>query len=176
VNFALIVLGGLKLAVGIAVGGVAVWLAYQVLSRTLKVDSIVDNPAAGALHASVLLALALLMRNSLGATYDTMDLLLRRGSPGASTLVTLATHGLAHLVLGLVLGSALFALGIVLFNRLTPGVDEVAAVREGKLGPALLLGAIVVTLSLLAAPGLEALLAGLVPFPSLPLGTGVAPS
>jgi hypothetical protein len=75
-----------------------------------------------------------------------------------------------------VLGSTLLAVGVWLFDLMTPGIDELAAVREGKVGPALLLGGIVVTLALLAAPGLEALLSGLVPFPSLPSGIGESPS
>lgn len=175
-NLSLILIGVLKLGFGIVIGGLGVVAAWRMLAKSLRLDSVLENPAAGTVHASVLLALGLLIRNSLGATYDTIDLLLRRGAPAPGVLAKLLVHSLAHVALTLVLGSALLAMGVWLFNRLTPGIDEVEAVREGKLGPALLLGGIVVTLALLAAPGLEALLAGLVPFPSLPAGIGVSAS
>jgi hypothetical protein len=38
------------------------------------------------------------------------------------------------------------------------------------------LGAILITLALLAAPGLEAILDGLVPYPALPEGVGTTSS
>lgn len=174
-NPALILIGVIKLGVSIVVGGFGVLLAYRLLARVLKLESILDNPAAGVLHASMLISLALLIRNSLGATFDTIDLLLRH-NPGPGTLGKLAFHSVVHIGLGLVVASALLALSVWLFDRLTPGIDEIAAVREGKLGPALVLGAIVVSLALLTAPALDALLSGLVPFPSLPTGTGVSPS
>jgi uncharacterized membrane protein YjfL (UPF0719 family) len=154
VNLALIFLGILKLGVGIFVGGLGVFAAWRLLSKALRLDSVLDNPAAGLVHGSVLLALAILIRNSLGATYDTIDLLLRRGVPAAGVLGKLALHSVAHIALALILGSALLGMGLWLFDRLTPGIDEVEAVRAGKIGPALLLSAIVVTLALLAAPGL----------------------
>jgi uncharacterized membrane protein YjfL (UPF0719 family) len=176
VNLPLIFIGVLKLGIAIVVGGLGVLASSRLLSKALKLDSVLDNPAAGTVHASVLLALALLIRNSLGATYDTIDLLLRRGAPAAGVMAKLLVHSVGHIALTLVLGSTLLAMGLWLFNLLTPGVDEVEAVRQGKLGPAIVLGGIVVALALLAAPGLEALLSGLVPFPSLPVGVGVSPS
>ena len=81
-----------------------------------------------------------------------------------------------HIGLALALGSALLAIGVWIFNFLTPGIDEVAAVRAGKIAPALVLGAILITLALLAAPGLEAILSGLVPYPQLPDGVGTTSS
>ena len=50
-------------------------VAYRVVQRTLKEGTpLVDNPAAGTLYASALVALALLTRNSLLATYDTAQM------------------------------------------------------------------------------------------------------
>ena len=98
--------------------------------------------------------------------------LLERGEV-VKTLPCVQVLGGLHVGLALALGSMLLFLSVWLFNRLTPGVDEVAQVRAGALGPALVLGAILVTFALLAAPGLEALLSGLVPWPQLPDDLGV---
>ena len=134
-----------------------------------------DNVAIGVLHGSALVSLALLTRNSLSATYDTIDLALHRGPLNLAELLKVAAHGVLHVGLALALGTALLALGLWLFNWLTPQIDEVAAVGQGKVGPALVLGAILLVFAILTAPGLEALLSGLVPFPELPSGQMVAP-
>lgn len=173
-NLSLILVGAVKLMLGIFLGGLGVVLAYAVLSRLLKsAQALEDNVAAGVLHASALLSLAMLARNSLRAIYDTIDLTMHVGQPNAVALLKVLAHGVLHVALALALGTGLLFLGVWLFNRLTPGIDEVAAVGKGKVAPALVLGAILVVLALLAAPGLDALLSGLVPLPQLPTGTMV---
>lgn len=173
-NGALLAAGAVKLFIGIGLGGLGVVLAYRLLSRVLHGDGhlLEDNPAAGILHASALLSLGILARQSLTSLYDTLDLVLLRGEV-LKTLPRVLFLGVMHVGLALALGSVLLGLGVWLFNRLTPGIDEVAAVRAGKVGPALVLGAILVSFALLAAPGLEALLSGLVPYPALPEGLGI---
>ncbi len=166
--------GAVKLFIGIGLGGLGVVLAWKLLSRLLQGGENVpleDNPAAGILHAASLVSLGLLVRQVLAALYDTIDLFLLRGD-FLKTLPRVLLLGGLHIGLALALGSALLALGVWIFNRLTPGIDEMAAVRVGKVAPALVLGAILITLALLAAPGLEAVLSGLVPYPQLPEGVG----
>ncbi len=173
-NLSLLLVGVVKLTIGVFLGALGVVVAYRLASRTLKTgSSLVDNPAAGILTASALVAIALLTRNSLLATYDTIDLAVHQGSIDVLALLKVLGHGVLHIGLALVLGTSLLVMGVFLFNRLTPGVDELAAVGDGKVGPALVLGAILIVMALLSAPGLEALLAGLVPFPQLPPNTMV---
>lgn len=170
--------GAVKLFIGIGLGGLGVVLAWKLLTRLLQGSENVpleDNPAAGILHATGLVSLGLLVRQVLAALYDTIDLFLLRGD-FLKTLPRVLLLGGLHIGLALALGSGLLALGVWIFNRLTPGIDEIAAVRAGKIGPALVLGAILITLALLAAPGLEAILSGLVPYPQLPEGVGTTSS
>jgi hypothetical protein len=172
-NSALLAAGAVKLVISIGLGGLGVFTAYRVLARVLSGGAkLENNAAAGVLHASALLSLGLLARQSLSSFYDTLDLLLARGEI-LKALPKVFLLGTIHIGLALALGTVLLFLSVWLFNRLTPGVDEVAQVREGHLGPALVLGAILVTFALLAAPGLEALLNGLVPWPELPADMGV---
>ena len=177
-NGGLMAAGAVKLFIGIGLGGLGVVLAWKLLSRLLQSAEglpLEENPAAGILHASALVSLGLLVRQVLAALYDTIDLFLLRGE-FLKTLPRVLLLGGLHIGLALALGSALLALGVWIFNRLTPGIDEIAAVRAGKIGPALVLGAILITLALLAAPGLEAILSGLVPYPQLPEGVGTTSS
>ncbi|MCO4763493.1 MAG: DUF350 domain-containing protein, partial [Myxococcales bacterium] len=59
------------------------------------------------------------------------------------------------------------AFGTGVFSRLTRGVDELQEIREGNVAPALVLAAVMVVLALLAAPGLQMALDGLLPLPEL---------
>ena len=177
-NGGLIAAGAVKLFIGIGLGGLGVVLAWKLLTRLLQNAEgipLEDNPAAGILHAAGLVSLGLLVRQVLVALYDTIDLFLLRGD-FLKTLPRVLLLGGLHIGLALALGSALLAIGVWIFNFLTPGIDEVAAVRAGKIAPALVLGAILITLALLAAPGLEAILSGLVPYPQLPDGVGTTSS
>lgn len=177
-NPAVLAAGAVKLFIGIGLGGLGVVLAWRLLTRLLtrgEGQPLEENPAAGVLHASALLSLALLVRQTLAALYDTIDLFILRGEL-LTTLPRVLLLGGLHVGLALGLGSALLAMGVWLFDHLTPGIDEIAAVRAGKVGPAVVLGAILVTLALLAAPGLEALLSGLIPYPVLPEGVGTTTS
>lgn len=177
-NGALLAAGAVKLFIGIGLGGLGVVLAWKVLSRLLGSGdgaALVDNPAAGVVHGSALVSLGLLVRQVLTALFDTLDVFLLRGD-FVKTLPRVLLLGGLHIGLALGLGTALLVLGVWLFNRLTPGIDEVEAVRAGKLGPGLVLGAILITLAMLAAPGLEALLSGLIPYPRLPQGMGIPAS
>lgn len=173
-NGALLAAGAVKLFIGIGLGGLGVVLVYRLLSRILdtKNHPLTENAAAGVVHATALLSLGILARQSLTSLYDTLDLVLLRGDV-LQTLPKVIFLGVMHVGLALVLGSLLLGLGVWLFNVLTPGIDEVAEVKNGKLGPALVLGAILITFAMLAAPGLEALLSGLVPYPALPDGLGI---
>lgn len=176
-NGAILAAGAVKLFIGLGLGGLGVALTWKFLSKVLSRGGadgpgLEDNAALGVVHASALLALGILVRQVLTALFDTIDVFLLRGD-FVKTLPRVLLLGGLHIGLALALGAAVLVLGVWLFNWLTPGVDEVAAVRAGKLGPALVLGAIIVTLALLTAPGLEELLMGLVPLPQLPDGVGV---
>lgn len=177
-NAAVMAAGLVKLFIGIGLGGLGVALAWKLLTRVLwsgQGGVHEENTATGVLHASALLSLAMLVRQTLAALYDTIDLFIARGDIVRTIPRVLLLGGL-HIGLALIVGGSILAMGVWLFNRLTPGVDEIAEVRAGKVGPAIVLGAILVTLALLAAPGLEALLSGLIPYPQLPDGVGTTTS
>jgi uncharacterized membrane protein YjfL (UPF0719 family) len=91
-------------------------------------------------------------------------------------MARLALFAVLHVVLSLGVGTAVLALGVLLFDKMTPGLDELAEVRRGNVALALVLSAMLVVIALLTAPGLQAALNGLIPFPQLPEGVLRAPA
>ncbi|XXF76798.1 DUF350 domain-containing protein [Myxococcaceae bacterium GXIMD 01537] len=179
-NLTLVLVGLIKVLFGSLVAALGIWLAYRGLNRLLGTDAIEDlrqgNTAAGVVHASSLLGLGLLVQHAVQATSEAVDLTVRLPVFQPLLVGKLALFSLLHVGLSLAVGCAVLGLGILLFNRITPGLDELAEVRRGNLAPALVLAAILLVLALLTAPGLQAALNGLIPFPELPDATLRAPT
>lgn len=171
-NFTLVSIGLVKIVFGGLVAALGIWLAFRGLNRLLGTDAVEDlrkgNTAAGIVHASSLLALGLLVRHAIQATSDAMDLTLRTPPFQLLMVGKLLAFALMHVVLSLGVGTAVLATGVVLFDKMTPGLDELAEVRKGNVALALVLSAILIVVALLTAPGLQAALDGLIPFPQLP--------
>lgn len=173
-----------KVLFGFVVAALGIVLAFKLLDRLLAAHAdagaeknlLRRNAAAGALHAASLLALGLLAQNAVRATFDAMDLTLRAVPVPLGAILRLFAFAAAHVVLTLLVGVAVLASGVWLFSRMTPGIDELNEVDNGNVAAALVLGAILIVLALLTAPGLQAALEQLIPFPSLPPRGLVAPS
>lgn len=166
--------GAAKLVFGVLVGAIGVFAASRVLGRILSLhqpgesDGAADT-AAGIVHASALVSLGLLAARSVEGAFTALDFLMRReDAVGVPQLALFAGYAIGHASAALLVGAVVLAAGALLFTKLTRGVDEVAEIKKGNVGSALVLGAIMVVMALVTAPGLETLLTGLVPLPDLP--------
>jgi uncharacterized membrane protein YjfL (UPF0719 family) len=179
-DLTLVSVGLIKVIFGGLVAALGIWIAFRGLNRLLGTNALEDlqqgNTAAGIVHAASLLALGLLVQHAIQATSDAMDLTLRTSPLQPGMLAWLALSAVLHVVLSLGVGTAVLALGVMLFDKMTPGLDELAEVRRGNIALALVLSAILVVIALLTAPGLQAALNGLIPFPRLPEGVLRAPT
>jgi uncharacterized membrane protein YjfL (UPF0719 family) len=177
-NFTLVALGLVKVAFGGGVAAIGILLAFRGLNRILGTpvgDLRAGNVAAGLVHASSLLALGLLVHSAVRATFDAVDLTFQAAELPWTAVPMLALFALLHVGFSLAVGTGVLGLGVLIFDRMTPGLDELAEVRRGNVACALLLSAILLVVAVLTAPGLQVALDGLIPFPRLPEGTHVAP-
>lgn len=179
-NLLLVAVGLSKVVFGGLVAALGIWLAFRGLHRLLGTDPTGDlrtnNVAAGVVHAASLLALGLLVQNAVNATFDAVDLTFRGPDVAPSALLRLTVFSLLHVGVSLLVGTGVLALGVTVFDKITPGLDELAEVRRGNVAAALVLAAILLVLALLTAPGLQATLNGLIPFPELPASTYHSPT
>jgi len=173
VNTSLFLVGVAKLAFGVAVAAFGVFFALRVVHRLLKQEGpdqalAAGNSALGVMQASCLISLGLLVQPAVQASFDAMDLLYRGQRLVAPMLARFAMYALLHVGTALIVGALVITIGIQIFVRLTSDVDELAEIRKGNVAPALALAAVIVVMSLLAAPGLRSILDGLLPLPELP--------
>ena len=180
-NLALFLIGIGKILFGILVGALGVWLGSRVLGRLLRLGEMDEELAKGNMGVAVisaagLLSLGLLVQHAVTATFAAMDLMYRGQKLAPMMLSKFAFYGFSHVALSLAVGAAAIAVGTFLFVRVTRGVDELAEIRKGNVAPALVLGAVMVVIALVAAPGLETALDGLLPLPELARDEVMAPS
>jgi uncharacterized membrane protein YjfL (UPF0719 family) len=167
------IIGLSKIAFGFLVGVVGVWLASRLfnwLIGTRRPDDAIDkgNLGVAVLKGSGLVALGILCRNAVESSFAALDYLGLAGESSWGLLGEVALHSLLHTVLALGTGSCVLAAGTMLFDKLTGGVEEIEQIRAGNVAPAIVVGAVLIVLALLTAPGLETALEGLLPVPELP--------
>nr|WP_217917933.1 MULTISPECIES: DUF350 domain-containing protein [unclassified Myxococcus] len=176
----LLFVGLIKVVFGGLVAALGIWLALRGLSRILGANPAEElrqgNVAAGLVHAASLVSLGLLVQHAVQATSDALDLTVQNSTLQLPVVGRLVAVAVLHVGLSLGVGVTVLGTGVLLFDRMTPGIDELAEVRKGNVAAALILSAILLVLALLTAPGLQAALNGLIPFPQLPEGTLRAPA
>lgn len=180
-NTSLFLIGLGKVLFGVVVGAIGVLFASRAIGKLMRwgnVDSEIQrgSAAAGVLKGSSLVALGILVQHAVTATFAAMDLMYRGQTLKTSMLVQFAAYGIAHVCFALAVGAAVLALGAVIFNWMTRGVDEMDEVRKGNVAPAIVLGAVMIVMSLMTAPGLQTALDGLLPLPTLARDEVVEPS
>jgi uncharacterized membrane protein YjfL (UPF0719 family) len=180
-NTALFLIGLAKLVFGVLVAAFGIFFGLRVIHRLLKQEGAdkalaEGNIALGLMQASCLVSLGLLVQPAVQASFDAMDLLYRGQSLAPAMVARFAMYALLHVGTALVVGATVIAIGTRIFVRLTRDVDELAEIRKGNVAPALALAAVIVVMSLLAAPGLRSILDGLLPLPELPRDVVPMPS
>jgi hypothetical protein len=170
VNATLFLLGLAKAVFGILVGAAGIWAASRALQRLLGMGTATDREghlAFGVLTAAMLVALGILLQHPVGATFNAMDLMFREHPVTFDGVRQIAVYSLLHLGLSIAVSAAVLALGTWLFAHLTRDVDEMAEIKRGNVGAALVLGAVMTVLALLTSPGLQMALDGILPVPTL---------
>jgi uncharacterized membrane protein YjfL (UPF0719 family) len=168
----LILLGLGKVAFGVVVGVLGIFIGMRLVARTLRErrsdeELAQGNVAVGIFEAASLLSLGLSVQHAVTATFDAMDLLYR-GQPMEGRMIgRFLVFAAFHVGISMLIGSAVIVFGVWLFGKLTRGVDELGEIRKGNVAPALTVAAVIVVLSLTTAPGLHSVLDGMLPLPEL---------
>lgn len=180
-NLEVLLIGLCKATFGLMIALTLIATVSRVLRRLLRWGDINQqvmqgNIAAGILHASSLIALALLVQHSVVATFTAMDILYRGAEVSLLMLETFAIYGVSHIVIALLVGALGLALGSWIFDFMTEDLQEMSEVRNGNIAAALVMSSVLIVLSILLSPGLSMMLDGLLPLPELGRDVFVTPS
>ena len=180
-SWSLFLFGFAKLVFGVLVGGIGIFCASRILRRLMRRSAADDairsgNLADGVLEAAALLSFGIVGQHAVTATFSAMDLMYRGHELEAFMLSRFAFYAFVHVGSALVAAAGTLALGTWIFGWLTRGIDEMAEVKKGNVAPALVLGSVMVVLALTMSPGLQTMLDGLLPLPTLQRDEVTAPS
>jgi len=181
VSSSLFLFGLAKLVFGILAAAIGIFCASRLLRRLMKRASDDDalksgNLADGVLEAAALLSFGIVGQHAVTATFSAMDLMYRGHELEAFMLSRFAFYAFVHVGASLVAAAGTLAVGTWLFGLLTRGIDEMAEVKKGNVAPALVLGSVMIVLALMMAPGLQTMLDGLLPLPTLQRDEVLPPS
>lgn len=173
----LLAVGVGKIVLALALAGTCVGMAVVVPRKLLNWGPLAvslqeGNTAIAVVDGAALLGLALLCRQPMESAFETLDL-LAYGRAVAAEQVAFVGYLALHVGITLAVGLASLVTAILLFDRATAGVDEVAQIRDGNLAPAVVLAAVLLAVAYLLAPGLASVLDAFMPWPEV--GGAVSP-
>lgn len=169
-DWSAVLIGVVELLLAFLLGLLTVWLAFRWFARlTRTLDEMQElkqnNVAIGILLASVVLATALIVRQSLYPSVSTWQTLLHGGFNAGDAL----------LALGITLFSFFFSAFLALFSIwsavrvflwLTREIDEFLEISRNNTAVAVVLGALIVVMGLFLSHGVQSLLSAIIPMPS----------
>lgn len=166
-----IVSGVVELALSFVLAVAVTWVSFKSFSRmTRSIDEMEElrknNAAAGILFASTLLAVAVVVREAIYPCISSLRTVLFQGFSWAGVGKVLL-FGLVYVALATFGAVCAVTIATRTFLRLTREIDELKAVRENNMAVAIALGAVIFTMGLFLAQGMQTLLGALVPYPAI---------
>jgi len=170
-----------QVAFGVITALLLVTLVAQLLGRLIRWGDIrrqvtEGNVAAGILYGAALVALGILVRQAVSATFTAMDLLYRGESINFGIFMGFVKYALGHVGISMLVGAIVLAAGARSFDRLTAGIDEFAEVKNGNIAAAIVMACVLIVVALLGSLELSTMLDGLLPFPDLARDVIIPPS
>jgi uncharacterized membrane protein YjfL (UPF0719 family) len=166
-----IIAGIVELFLAFALAVAVTWVSFKAFSRmTRDIDEMEElkknNVSAGVLFASMLLAVAVVVREAIYPSISGLRTALFQGLSWAGVGKVLLL-GFLYATLATLGAVGAVSLTTKIFLRLTREIDELKAISQNNLAVAVALGAVIVTMGLFLAQGMQSLLSALVPYPAI---------
>lgn len=140
-------------------------LSHKLLSRLMKARFSIDSASMpfNILASGLIISIAMLMSESAKPMVSLISLLARSQDaywPFTAAIYILAFYGITvAMAFFIIFGSLRF------FSRMTGSLDEIAELKKGNIGVALLLSTLLVTMTIFLKSPLVALFEAIIPYP-----------
>lgn len=170
-ELSLIVAGLSKVIFGLLIGSIGITTSARLVKRLIglpELDQAIRerNVAVGLCLGAAIFAMGLLVEPAVQRTFNAIDL-IQHSADTWFDFIWIAGYALGLSTITLVLGASVTVLGVQIAVRLTPDLDEIAEIAAGNIASAAVLVAVVTVLALLARDGVDTLLTGFLPIPTL---------
>ena len=170
----LFITGLVQIALSLLIGVLFIYAASKIFRKMIKgineTDELKNNNIAVAiLNSAIIIALILVVSNSIESAITIFGNTLRNPDAIFSTYVRTALIMLLHIIIaGLVAFSSIY-IAMNFFMWLTKDLDELAEIKKNNIAVSLLLGIIIISIALLLQPGITTILDSLIPYPPVSL-------
>ncbi len=166
----LLITGLVQILLSLFLGILFVYSASKVFQRlthgTNETEELKNNNVAVAiLNGGIVLAIIIVVRNSIETAITIFSNTLRNPEAVLMTYVKTAFLMLGHIVLAGIIAFAAVYVALLIFMRLTKDLDELKEIKENNIAVSIFLSVIIIAIALLLEPGLRTLLDALIPFP-----------
>ena len=170
----LFITGLVQIALSLVIGVLFIYAASRVFRKMIKgineTEELKNNNIAVAiLNSAIIIALILVVSNSIESAITIFGNTLRNPDAVISTYLQTVLIMLLHIIIaGLVAFSAIY-IAMYFFMWLTKDLDELAEIKNNNIAVSLLLGIIIISIALLLQPGITTILDSLIPYPPVSL-------
>lgn len=161
-------LGVLELVLSIVVGVLALYLGYSVLYRTLARKFHIDesNTAFAIIVAAVIISVGMLLGALIDPVFATIRLLTREISETGELVLETSMYLGKYLVIGIIVAFIINLLSIWFYTMLTK-VHEFEEIAKNNIAIGIVVGAVIITMTLLAMDSLVLMVESMMPLPEM---------
>jgi uncharacterized membrane protein YjfL (UPF0719 family) len=169
-NLILLITGLVQIALSLLVAVFLVYFTSKIFRKLITGINETEelkrnNISVAILNGSIILALIIVVKESIDSSITIFANTLRNPDAGFSIFLESALIMLGHIILGGVIGFTAIYLALQIFIWLTKDLDELKEIKENNIAVGILLGIIIVSIALLLQPGIVTVLDSLIPFP-----------
>jgi len=169
-NLILLITGLVQIALSLLVAVFLVYFTSKIFRKLITGINETEelkrnNISVAILNGSIILALIIVVKESIDSSITIFANTLRNPDAGFSIYLESALIMLGHIILGGVIGFTAIYLALQIFMWLTKDLDELKEIKENNIAVGILLGIIIVSIALLLQPGIVTVLDSLIPFP-----------
>lgn len=168
-NHKIALLGIVEILSALSCGIVILLITYKILKyyarKKLNIDH--SNTAYNILTAGILFSVGYVLSGVIKPILSSYRILSDTDISKAKLIVDFLFSGGLYILIGYVFSLIISILGITIYINMT-SVNEIKELKENNIGVALVLTAIIITLSLMCSDGIVLFIESFIPYPKLP--------
>ena len=154
-------------------GIVILFLTYKLVKvygkKKLNIDH--NNTAYNVVVAGVLFSVGYVVSGVIQPILNSYRILSDTSISKFELIISFITYGGLYIAVAYIFALLITILGMVIYTNMT-SVSELKELKDNNIGVALVLTAIIITLSLMCSDGILLLIESFIPYPSLPPSVG----
>ena len=167
-----VLFGTFELLISILVSFVLIFATYRaILALTKRFDEETQlkqgNAAVGVVLGGILIGEVIIVRQALYPVMAVLQIFAMEGDRSFGAFLELIGLSIGYIFLAGILAVLCILFSLWLFDRMTPGIDEIEEIKTGNIAVAVFMAMLIIAVSILISSGVSGLTRALVPFPDI---------